>query len=96
MDLPFTDKACKKPKKRKELCPITIFVTIWQVYNMWKSTNIYYIKPMKKQLFFLAALLMTVSSVCAQQKAGTFLLHQKLVLQPVTSLVICLLLWIMY
>ena len=59
-------------KKQKGWCSIIIFVTIRQVYNMWKSINIYYIKPMKKQLFFLAALLMTVSSVCAQQKAGTF------------------------
>lgn len=33
---------------------------------------------MKKQLFFLAALLMTVSSVCAQQKAGTFSITPKI------------------
>lgn len=33
---------------------------------------------MKKQLFFLAALLMTVSSMCAQQKAGTFSITPKI------------------
>lgn len=33
---------------------------------------------MKKQLFFLAALLMTASSVCAQQKAGTFSITPKI------------------
>jgi opacity protein-like surface antigen len=33
---------------------------------------------MKKQLMFLAALLMTASSVCAQQKAGTFSITPKI------------------
>lgn len=34
-------------------------------------------KPMKRQLIFAAALLMTASSVCAQQKAGTFSITPK-------------------